>query len=453
MVVILRVILVFLCMGAGTVLAQERVNLIQSEIYKAEPNHGGKTISLNFQDIKVRAVLQILAEFSGINMVISDKVGGNISLNLNDVPWEQALDVILETRSLVKRRVGETLLISPSRARVLETGAKNEYTTQQNAAAMTPLHSELMQLQYAKAADVALLLKDRDSRLLSPRGAIMVDVRTNRIWIEDIDRRLIAIRQLVKRLDIPVQQVLIEARIVNVNKEFSRDLGLRFGVAKTSLSRMDSFPGQALKPDQVQLADRLNFDLVTAPVTGTAVATGIAFAKLGKGILLDLELSALESEGMGEIISSPRLITTNQQTATIESGEEIPYQEKMYSGATAVVFKKAVLSLKVTPEITPDRRILMDLHINQDIPSAKLINNVPSILTKELQTRVMIEDGCTIVLGGIYKEDVYKTVNRVPFLGSLPLVGAAFRSESTAKRNEELLIFITPRIIREKLSI
>lgn len=442
-----RIIILFFLMGLASVCAQE--SAFKNLENPAEQSK--KMISLNFQDIKVRAVLQILAEFSGINMVISDKVGGNISLNLSEVPWEQALDIILETRSLTKRRVGKALVISP--AKELLDEEKKEYNIKRDLNQLIPLHSELLQLNYAKASDVASLLKDKDSTLLSPRGTIAVDNRTNRIWIEDVKTRIINIKQLVQRLDIPVQQVLIEARIVNVNKDFARDLGLRFGVAKASLSGINALQNQALNPGGVRLADRLNFDLVTSPLVGSAGPTGIAFAKLGKGILLDLELSALESEGMGEIISSPRLITTNQQTATIESGEEIPYQEKMYSGATAVVFKKAVLSLKVTPEITPDRRILMDLHINQDIPSAKLINNVPSILTKELQTRVMVDDGCTIVLGGIYKEDVYKTVNRVPFLGSLPIVGSVFRSESTARRNEELLIFITPRIIREKLSM
>ena len=256
---------------------------------------------------------------------------------------------------------------------------------------------------------------------------------------------------------VPIKQVLIEARIVNVTKDFARDLGIRFGIARPAYyddNSKDINQIENLTTDNnTRLAERLNLDLVAAPISASPASVGIALAKLGSGILLDLELSALESEGRGEIISSPRLITANQQEATIESGEEIPYQETTANGATAVSFKKAVLSLKVTPQITPDGKVLMNLHINQDLPSLRIFNGVPSILTKEIQTTVLLNNGQTIVLGGIYKQDKYNAINRVPFLGNLPVVGALFRNQSTTIRNEELLIFITPRIITNNLSL
>lgn len=413
-------------------------------------------ISLNFQDIKVRTVLQLLAEFTGIDMVISDTVSGNISLHLNEVPWEQALSIILTTRSLASRTVGKTILIAP-RQEIID-GEKKEYNVQQDLVNLAPLRSAFMQINYAKASDIATLLRDKNAAILSSRGRLSVDERTNTLWVEDNVGQINQIKRLIKHFDVPVQQVLIEARIVNVAKDFARDLGIRFGVSRPAHLR-DSLRGnrpleaKGEDKDAGRLDDRLNFDLVTTPLSSAPASIGIALAKLGDGILLDLELSALESEGRGEIISSPRLITTNQQAAVIESGEEIPYQEKTFGGATAVAFKKAVLSLKVTPEITPDGTILMDLHINQDIPSVRLFNEVPSILTKELKTRVSVKNGQTLVLGGIYKQDKYKTVNRVPFLGELPGVGAFFRNQSTTIRNEELLIFITPRIIANNLSI
>jgi type IV pilus assembly protein PilQ len=400
-----------------------------------------KRISLNFQNIKVRAVLQLLAESAGTNIVVSDKVTGNITLRLNHIPWDEALDIILTARSLYKQRIGKIMLIAP--VDEIIDREKKEFTAQSDLKNLLPLHSDLLKIKYAKASDIATLLKDQNNTLMSSRGRISVDSRTNTLWLQDSGARLAKIREFVKQLDIPVKQVLIEARIVNVTKEFAQELGLHFGVSKPT-------EGEPIQPNQSSpppLAERLNLDLAVAPLTASPASASIALAKLGDGILLDLELAALESEGKGEIISSPRLITTNQQTAVIESGEEIPYQEATSSGATAVTFKKAVLSLKVTPQITPDSKILMDLHINQDIPSAKVFNSIPSILTKEIQTSVLINNGQTVVLGGIYKQDKYNTINRVPFLGKLPVVGRLFSNQSTVIKNEELLIFITPRII------
>lgn len=416
---------------------------------------GDKRISLNFQDIEVRVVLQLLAEFTGKNMVVSDTVTGNITLSLNDVSWEQALDIILTTQSLEKRRMGKIMFIAPTDE--LTKREKNIRQAKFETTNLAPLQSMLFRINYAKAADIAIVLQEKKEAFLSERGRVAVDIRTNSLWVQDHHKQLNIITRLIKQLDIPVRQVLIEARIVNVTKDFAQDLGLRFGVARAGalrdhLKSNDGAFKNSNSSNIASLTDRLNFDLTGLPGASSSASVGIALARLSNNILLDLELSALESEGRGEVISSPRLIATNQQPALIESGEEIPYQEATSSGATAVAFKKAVLSLKVTPQITPDNRILMDLKINQDIPSPKVFNGVPTILTKEIQTNVLVDNGRTIVLGGIYKQDKNNEINRIPFLGELPVVGPLFRNQSVSTRNEELLIFITPRIISNNLS-
>lgn len=416
----------------------------------------GKKISLNFQNIKVRSVLQLLADFTGTNIVVSDDVNGDITLRLNDIPWDQALDIILTTQGLDKRQRGNVMLVD-TRAN-LDKRDQAELKSQQTMETLAPLRSELIQINYSKASDIAVLLKDKDNSLLTERGKISVDSRTNTIWIQDTGSQIEQIRTLVKKLDIPVKQVLIEARIVNVTKDFAQDIGIRFGVSKPThlsgtLEGANQLSQGVLPADVTPLNRRLNLDLGVLPATAPPASVGIALAKLGDGILLDLELLALESEGKAELVSSPRLITTNQQAAVIESGEEIPYQESTSSGATAVSFKKAVLSLKVTPQITPDNKIMMDLQINQDRPSAQLFNNVPSILTKEIQTNVLVNNGQTIVLGGIYKRDKTQTINRIPFFGELPMIGNLFRNRQASIKNEELLIFITPKIITNNLSI
>ncbi len=323
----------------------------------------------------------------------------------------------------------------------------NEIIRSQRRESKLSLQSSLIQVNYAKADGIAALIKDKNNSLLSKRGGLSVDARTNTLWIHDQSSRIKQIKAIVKKLDIPVQQVQIEARIVNVTKEAILDLGLRFGVAKSAQPTGLKSLGQGV----VSIAERLNVDF-GAPVQSPA-SIGIALAKLGNGLLLDLELSALESEDKAEIIANPRLVATNQQAAVIESGEEIPYQEATLSGATAVAFKKAVLSLKVTPQITPNRCLLLNLEINQDTPSGRLVNGVPAINTKFIHTNVLVNNGETLVLGGIYKQDKNNTVKRVPFLGHLPLIGALFRNLHRKVKNEELLIFITPRIITNNLSI
>lgn len=418
----------------------------------------GKRITLNFQNIEIRAVLQLLADFTGINIIVSNNVTGNITLRLNDIPWDQALDIILTTQNLDKRKTGNVMLIDTreSLGKIEEAELKNQQIIQK----LEPIRSDLIQINYAKAADIAILIKDKQNSLLSERGKISVDARTNTLWIQDTGTKIEEVRNLLKQLDIPVKQVLIEARIVDVTKDFSEDLGIRWGVSKpTHLSgtlngaNQLQLPAGVLNPANVPVSQRLNLDLAAVPAVGVPASVGIALARLGDNILLDLELSALESEGRAELISSPRLITTNQQAAVIESGQEIPYQEATSSGATAVAFKKAVLSLKVTPQITPDNKILMDLQINQDTPSSERFNGVPAIITKEIQTNVLVNNGQTIVLGGIYKQDKNKAIRRIPFLGSLPVLGPLFGNKKITYNDEELLIFITPRIITNSLSI
>ncbi|MCE0723116.1 type IV pilus secretin PilQ [Legionella resiliens] len=418
----------------------------------------GRKISLNFQNISIRAVLQLLADFTGINIVVSDKVEGNITLRLNNIPWDQALDIILTTQGLAKRQTGNVILIDYKAS--FDKMEAEELKTQRAIQKLEPVRSELIQINYAKATDLAILIKDKQNSLLSDKGRVSVDTRTNTLWVQDSGTRINEVRELITQLDVPVKQVLIEARIVEVTKDFAQDLGIRWGVSRPThlsgtLAGANQLAQGVAPANVVPFTDRLNLDLVAAPITGVPPASvGIALAKLGDNILLDLELSALESEGLAELISSPRLITANQQPAVIESGQEIPYQEATSSGATAVAFKKAVLSLKVTPQITPDSKVLMELKINQDNALPNLtFNGVPVIATKEIQTNVLVSNGQTIVLGGIYQQDKSKTINRVPFFGQLPVVGNLFKNTQIALRNDELLIFITPKIITNSLSI
>ena len=392
-----------------------------------------KYITLNSQDIQVRAVLQLLADFSGVNIVVSDSVIGTMTLHLHKLPWEQALDSVLIMQGLDKRKVGGVLLIEKIPAMPLDAIKSSIKKTK-----LAPMQFALMQVNYAKATDIAAMLTDKTNSLLSARGILSVDPRTNMIWVQDTAIQVKKIKSLIKRLDILNKQVIIEARIVNMTKNCENDLGVRFG------STMEGTSGVVVGTPALR---HLNIDLGALPLEGSPAALGIALAKLNDHVLLDLELSALESEGRAQIIARPRLMTTNQHSAVIEAGEDIPYQESNLNGATSVAFKKAVLSLKVTPQITPDGKLLMDLLINQDSDSGRRVQGVPIIFTKALETNVLVNNGQTIVLGGIYKQDKNNTVVRVPFLGRLPIVGYLFSRKQIRTRNEELLIFITPRII------
>ncbi len=417
-------------------------------------HYTGERISLNFQNIQVRAVLQLLADFTGLNLVTSDSVGGSVTLRLHNVPWDQALDIILRTRGLAKRQTDNVLLVAP--ARELANRERNELRTMTQIQELAPLHSELIQVNYADASQIAGLLQSQQAganSLLSARGSLSTDVRTNTIWIQDTADKLREIRELVSKLDVPVKQVLIEARVVTVDKTLDNKLGIQFGLTNPNIPFSGTLGGAntiagGSGAAVVGTTSRLNVNL---PVIGSdAGRIGVALARLGHGVLLDLELSALENSGRGEIISSPRVITANQHTANIESGEEIPFQQTTSSGATTVAFKKAVLGLNVTPQITPDNKVVLTLNISQDSRSSKPeILGVPAIDTQAVETQVLVDNGGTVVLGGIYKRTYRDTSRKIPFLSKLPIIGNLFQDKSDVDNQSELLIFITPKIIQQ----
>ncbi len=439
----------------------------QESLKKDETGYTGEKLSLNFQDIEVRAALQIIADFTGLNMVVSDTVKGGISLRLKDVPWDQALDIILKTKGLGMRKMGNVILVAPSAE--ISSREKEELESQKKISELEPTHSELIQINYAKAAEFANFIRSKESSLLSERGTVTVDERTNSLLIQDTPSRLADIRKMIHQLDIPVRQVLIESRIVIANDDFSRDLGVRFGVtnvSKNGNSGVISISGSATGNDTITNSALTNLGAgnsafpvtmpaldnrlgVSLPVVSPAGSIGLAI--LGRNSLVDLELSALQAEGRGEVISNPRVITANQKEARIEQGVEIPYQEASSSGATSVSFKKAVLSLKVTPQITPDDRVIMDLDVTKD-SVGDVFAGVPSINKREVNTQVLVANGETVVLGGIYEQTRSKSVTKVPLLGDLPFMGALFRTTSQVDDKVELLIFVTPKILKEGLS-
>jgi type IV pilus assembly protein PilQ len=438
----------------------------------------GERLTLNFQDIETRAVLQLLADTSGQNIVVSDSVQGNVTLRLQNVPWDQALDIVLRTKGLDKRRQDNVIIVAPTEE--LAAREKAELAARKDIQELAPLRTEYLQVNYAKAADLAGLIKSSgESSLLSARGNVTIDERTNTLLIQDTADRLQDIRRLVTTLDIPIRQVLIEARIVIVNDDFSRDLGVRFGttvaldsggtdgggvLGATPFVREDDDvvivppkppfpiegPGTPVPPG-FALPDPDDRYMVNLPVA--APAGRIALTLLDSDYIVDLELSAAQAEGRGEVVSAPRIVTANQREAVIEQGTEIPYQEASSSGATTIQFKKAVLSLRVTPQITPDNRIIMDLTITKDSVGQVIVTslgvNVPSIDTREIVTQVLVNDGQTVVLGGIMETEQREDETKVPWLGDIPGLGLLFKNKSTTNNKDELLIFITPRILRE----
>ncbi|MGB5715631.1 MAG: type IV pilus secretin PilQ [Gammaproteobacteria bacterium] len=423
---------------------------------KDEFGYSGERLSLNFQDIEVRSVLQLIADFTGLNVVVSDTVRGSLTLRLKNVPWDQALDIILKTKGLAMRQSGNVMLVAPSEE--IAAREKLELESQKQIEELEPLYSEFIQVNYAKASDLATLLKSSDTTLMSDRGMVTTDERTNTLLVQDTASKLVEIRQLVATLDIPVRQVLIESRIVIASNDFSRDLGVKFGWSKRTTfnngenviaagGTLNSLTGNnvidpGFSPDGL---------LVDLPVIGATSSIGLAVGKIGS-YMLNLELTAMEAEGQGEVISSPRVLTSNQKTAFIQSGVEIPYQEATSSGATSVSFKDAVLELKVTPQITPDDRIIMDLDVKKD-SVGEVYLGVPSIDTNEVSTQVLVDNGETLVLGGIYEQEKIEETDRVPFFGSLPLVDWMFKNTSITNDKAELLIFVTPKIVKEDLNI
>jgi type IV pilus assembly protein PilQ len=449
----------------------------ESSLFSETKEYEGQRLTLNFQDIETRAVLQLLAETSGRNIVVSDTVQGNVTLRLRNVPWDQALDIVMTTKGLDMRQNGNVIIVAPAEEIAARETADLE--ARQSIVELEPLYSEFLQVNYAKAADLAALIdiEEGSNALLSARGSVAIDDRTNTLLVQDTAERLQDIRRLVRTLDIPVRQVLIETRIVVVADDFGRDIGVRFGftgatdqgsngllsvtgtgagsdvMTASALNNLnDPNNGTPFPVDAPSIADRY---AVNVPIENPAGS--FALAILDSDYIVDLELTALQTEGRAEIVSTPRVITANQKEARIEQGVEIPYQQSASSGATTTQFKKAVLSLTVTPQITPDDKIIMDLVVSKDnvgelTPSATG-GLVPSIDTRSVETQVLVGDGQTVVLGGIYEIERRETVSKVPWLGDIPGVGVLFRSTSYSQNKAELLIFVTPRILEEGSNI
>ena len=427
-----------------------------AEIRKKKLAFKGERLSLNFQSIEVRAVLQLIADFTDLNLITSDTVSGNVTLRLKNVPWDQALDIILRSKGLAMIKDGNVISVAPAE----EVAARSKLD--QTIEAQAPLFSESIQINYAKAADFTSLLKTKDNSLLSERGSVAVDERTNRLLIRDTTKNIAAITELVQQLDIPVRQVLIESRIVLATNDFSKELGVRFGVTHNDLTTTEQQASsgnlnattQILNGETIEAPDRYNVNLPVSTLAASAGSIGLALAKLPFGTLLELELSAAQTEGRSETISSPRVITSDQSEALIETGTEIPYAEASSSGAATVSFKKAVLSLKVTPQITPDDRIIMDLEVNKDSPDfANITAGVPPIKTQAVKTNVLVDNGETIVLGGVYEQTKANNTQRVPFFGDLPIVGFLFRSKFEQNNKSELLIFVTPKLLKDSAKL
>jgi len=425
----------------------------------------GERLTLNFQDIDVRSVLQLLADTSGQNIVVSDSVSGNLTLRLQNVPWDQALDIVLRTKGLDKRRQDNVIIIGPTEE--LATREKAELAAHKEVQELSPTHTEFMQVNYAKVTDLAKLIKNTSAKdsMLSPRGSLSVDERTNTLLVQDTTDKLADIRRLVQTLDVPVKQVLIEARIVIVSDTFERDLGAQFGVSSASAltgagsllavsgnnTASNSILGTGLGSASLAATTLDNRYQVNTPAANTNGSIGISL--LNSSYLVDLQLSAAQNEGKSETISSPRVITANQKQATIMQGVEIPYQESASSGATTTQFKDAVLKLKVTPLITPDNRVILDLDVSDDSIGQQVTSatggSVPAIDTRQITTQVLVNDGQTVVLGGILETTKSYAANKVPFLADIPIIGFLFRSTTDIDNKTELLIFITPKILRE----
>ncbi|MDR3417673.1 MAG: type IV pilus secretin PilQ [Nevskia sp.] len=449
-------------------LSQEKL----AERQREQPQYTGERISLSFQSVDIRSLLQIIADVAGTNMVVSDTVNGQIAMRLQNVPWDQALDIILRTKGLGLRRQGNVMLVAP--VEEISSREKAEAEAEKAKVQLSPLHSEIIQINYAKASDIGNVVRNKVNSFLSDRGAVTIDDRTNSLLVRDTSDKLAEIRTLVQRLDVPVRQVLIESRIVVANDNFEKDLGTQFGVTyvggigsngmftssgdnTATNSSVQNFisNGNSFPVSTGALPDRYNVNLPAPASQGTPGT--IALSLLAKNVLVDLELSALQSEGKGEVVSSPRVITANSKPALIKQGVEIPYQSSTSSGATSVSFKDAVLSLNVTPQITPDGRIIMDLQVHDDSVGQNVTTgtggSTPSIDTREVDTQVLVDNGQTVVLGGIYQQTTSHTVFKVPVLADIPVLGYLFRNNQIINNKTELLVFITPKILTEGLKV
>ena len=447
---------------------------------KSKFGYTGERLSLNFQDIPVRAVLQLIADFTSLNVVVSDSVNGNLTLRLKNVPWDQALDIILKAKGLSKRESGNVMLVAPSEE--IAAQEKIDLEASQAITELAPLRSVFFTVNFAKVTELEKLFPapDKDGgggSLLSSRGSVIVDERTNTLIVKDTDDVIAELRRILIKLDVPIRQVLISSRIVIASNDFSKELGVRFGVTDVNSNGTDGIntisgtmnstneiigdaidnvatTGNALPLTSLPTGssggrlDRLGVNL---PVIGSNVGS-IAFSVLKGGSLVDLEISAMQNENKGEVVSSPRVVTADRNEAFIEQGVEIPYLTASSSGATTIEFKKAVMSIKVTPQITPDDRIIMDLTVSKD-SVGQVFGGIPSIDTREVQTQVLVNNGDTIVLGGIYEQVTRDEEDKIPLLGDLPLIGSLFRHTLTSDQKAELLIFVTPKILKESLSL
>ena len=436
----------------------------EAERRKNEFTYVGERISLNFQDIEVRAVLQLIADFTELNLVASDTVSGRITLRLQDVPWDQALDLVLKTKGLDKRQVGNVLMVAPG-AEIAER-ERQQIEANKQIAELAPLRSEFVRIRYAKALDIVGLFEagsEDGGSLTSPRGSVVVDVRTNSIIITDTEAKLAEIRDLLALVDIPVRQVMIEARIVVAQSDATKNLGIQWGGGYLNKSDDNIVSVSGDTTNVVSLTDSaiagtlasVSYPGALLVDLGVASTSGFAIGFASSDLFLTAELSALEAEGEGEIVSQPKVITGDKQEASIKSGTEIPYQQSSPSGETTVAFKEAVLALFVTPNITPDDRIMLDLRVNQDTVGALVPTGnggrIPSIDTTQLETQVLVGNGETVVLGGVFKTEDVEQVRKVPFFGDIPYIGAFFRSETQVYKKQETLIFITPRILADTL--
>jgi type IV pilus assembly protein PilQ len=437
----------------------------EAERRKSEFTYVGERISLNFQDIEVRAVLQLIADFTGLNLVASDTVSGRITLRLQNVPWDQALDLVLKTKGLDKRQVGNVLMVAPG-AEIAER-ERQQIEANRQIAELAPLRSEFLRIRYANAQDIVGLFQagsEDGGSLTSPRGSVVVDVRTNSIIVTDTDAKLAEIRDLLALVDIPVRQVMIEARIVIAQSDATKSLGIEWGGGYLDKSDDNIVSVSGDTANTVSLIDSaIDGTLASVSYPGAllvdlgvdAATSGFAIGFASSDLFLTAELSALEAEGEGEVVSQPKVITGDKQEASIKSGVEIPYQESSDSGATTTAFKEAVLALFVTPNITPDDRIILDLKVNQDTVGQLVPTGgggvIPSINTTQLETQVLVGNGETVVLGGVFKTEDVESVQKVPFFGDIPYIGAFFRTETQLHTKRETLIFITPRILADTL--
>ncbi|OOZ37907.1 pilus assembly protein PilQ [Solemya velesiana gill symbiont] len=442
----------------------------EEAMQRAKKTFEGERLSLNFQDIEVRSVLQLLADFTGFNLVTSDTVTGNITLRLKNVPWDQALDIILKARGLSMRKNGNVVLIAPTEE--IAAREKLELESQKRIEELAPLYSEFIQLSYAKAEDIAKLLKGESNQLLSPeRGNVAVDERTNTLLVRDTAAKLEDIRRLISKLDVPVRQVLIESRVVIANDDFLNEMGVRLGFNRSNSILDNEVLIGGAQPGRLDGTADLDTGkfmdegagintggkenlLVNLPAANAQKRGGGFNLLIGKvgSYLLQLELQALQQEGRGEIVSSPRVITSDKSPASIKQGVEIPYQEASSSGATSVSFKEAVLRLDVTPQITPDDRVIMELNISKDNPDfSRSVGGVPPVDTREIDTTVLVDNGETVVLGGVFEKTDSSSIERIPFFGDLPYVGFLFKTELRRDDNKELLIFVTPKILKDSL--